>query len=226
MLLGLPYFVMELAGALMDLRQLRAKTMPGPLAYFRGLNLLLNEQQDQAIDAFIEAVQNDPPTRSSTSPWATCFAGAASTKRAVRMHEHLLSRTDLAVPTATVPACPGAGLPQAPACSTAEERCASSGHVAFEGRGAPCSLLAIYERSVTGPRPPIARPSTPARGQLAGRMAHYLCEQGAGRAAQGRAVRGPGARTRPSTAPDSPGPGSNWPALQSRRVRRSRIIYL
>jgi lipopolysaccharide assembly protein B len=33
-----------------------------PRAYFKGLNLLLNEQQDKAIDAFIEAVQSDPDT--------------------------------------------------------------------------------------------------------------------------------------------------------------------
>ena len=31
-------------------------------AYYKGLNLLLNEQHDKAIDAFIEAVQQDPDT--------------------------------------------------------------------------------------------------------------------------------------------------------------------
>jgi lipopolysaccharide biosynthesis regulator YciM len=46
----------------LDLRQLRIEDRQAPKAYFRGLNYLLNEQQDQAIDAFIEAVQNDPDT--------------------------------------------------------------------------------------------------------------------------------------------------------------------
>ena len=38
------------------LRQLRMENRRAPKAYFRGLNFLLNEQQDKAIDAFVEAV--------------------------------------------------------------------------------------------------------------------------------------------------------------------------
>jgi transposase len=33
-----------------------------PQSYFRGLNLLLNDQHDKAIDAFIEVVKLDPET--------------------------------------------------------------------------------------------------------------------------------------------------------------------
>jgi lipopolysaccharide assembly protein B len=43
-----------------DLKQLKRERDDSPRAYFKGLNLLLNEKQDQAIDAFIEAVQSDP----------------------------------------------------------------------------------------------------------------------------------------------------------------------
>ena len=46
----------------LDLRQLKREDQASPQAYFKGLNLLLNEQQDKAIDAFIEAVQHDPNT--------------------------------------------------------------------------------------------------------------------------------------------------------------------
>jgi lipopolysaccharide biosynthesis regulator YciM len=62
-LLGLPLaFVLGWLASRFDLRQLRAENRRAPKAYFKGLNFLLNEQQDQAIDAFIEAVQNDPDT--------------------------------------------------------------------------------------------------------------------------------------------------------------------
>ena len=55
-------FVLGWLASRFDLRQLRAENRRAPKAYFKGLNFLLNEQQDQAIDAFIEAVQNDPDT--------------------------------------------------------------------------------------------------------------------------------------------------------------------
>ena len=57
-LLGLPMaFALGWLASRLDLRQLRIENRQAPKAYFRGLNYLLNEQQDQAIDAFIEAVQ-------------------------------------------------------------------------------------------------------------------------------------------------------------------------
>ena len=63
LLWGLPIaFGLGWLASRLDLRQLRIENRLAPKAYFRGLNFLLNEQQDQAIDAFIEAVQNDPDT--------------------------------------------------------------------------------------------------------------------------------------------------------------------
>ena len=60
-LLGLPMaFALGWLASRFDLRQLKLDNQRTPKAYFKGLNHLLNEQQDQAIDAFIEAVQNDP----------------------------------------------------------------------------------------------------------------------------------------------------------------------
>ena len=62
-LLGLPLaFTLGWAASRFDLRQIRLENRDAPKAYFKGLNYLLNEQQDRAIDAFIEAVQNDPDT--------------------------------------------------------------------------------------------------------------------------------------------------------------------
>ncbi len=56
-LLGLPLaFGLGWLASRMDLRQLRLENRQTPRAYFKGLNHLMNEQLDQAMDAFIEAV--------------------------------------------------------------------------------------------------------------------------------------------------------------------------
>src|SRR5262245_37911733 len=56
LLLALPVaFALGWLASRIDLRQLRTEERSSPKAYFKGLNLLLNEQQDKAIDAFIEA---------------------------------------------------------------------------------------------------------------------------------------------------------------------------
>ncbi|MEO7129421.1 MAG: tetratricopeptide repeat protein, partial [Rhodoferax sp.] len=95
-LLGLPVaFILGWAASRFDLRQLRMENRQAPKAYFRGLNFLLNEQQDQAIDAFIEAVQNDPDTSELHFALGNLFRRRGEYERAVRVHEHLLSRGDL-----------------------------------------------------------------------------------------------------------------------------------
>jgi len=59
------------------------------------LNHLLNEQQDQAIDAFIEAVQRDPDTTELHFALGSLFRRRGEFERAVRVHQHLLARADL-----------------------------------------------------------------------------------------------------------------------------------
>lgn len=78
-----------------DLRQLRQERTESPRAYFVGLNLLLNEQQDEAIDAFVEAVQNDPDTAELHFALGNLFRRRGEFERAVRVHQHLLDRADL-----------------------------------------------------------------------------------------------------------------------------------
>src|SRR3954467_15713276 len=95
-LLGLPIaFTLGWLASRLDLRQLRIENRQAPKAYFRGLNFLLNEQQDQAIDAFIEAVQNDPDTSELHFALGDLFRRRGEYERAVRVHQHLLGRADL-----------------------------------------------------------------------------------------------------------------------------------
>ena len=48
--------------ARIDIRQLVHESRALPRSYFKGLNFLLNEQPDKAIEAFIEVVKVDPET--------------------------------------------------------------------------------------------------------------------------------------------------------------------
>lgn len=164
-----------------DLRQLRIENRLAPKAYFRGLNFLLNEQQDQAIDAFIEAVQNDPDTSELHFALGNLFRRRGEYERAVRVHEHLLSRADLSredrhrAQHALALDFLRAGL-----LDRAEEALRKLEGTAYEEQ-ALLALLSIYERSRDWPQASeIARKlDAGGSGQFAGRQAHYLCEQAA-----------------------------------------------
>jgi lipopolysaccharide assembly protein B len=96
LLLGLPIaFALGWLGSRIDLRQWKREQNDSPKAYFKGLNLLLNEQQDKAIDAFIEAVQHDPDTTDLHFALGNLFRRRGEYERAVRVHQHLVSRADL-----------------------------------------------------------------------------------------------------------------------------------
>ena len=96
LLIGLPLaFAFGWMASRLDLRQLGRARRETPSAYFKGLNLLLNEQPDKAIDAFIEAVQHDPDTAELHFALGNLFRRRGEFERAVRVHEHLLARGDL-----------------------------------------------------------------------------------------------------------------------------------
>lgn len=95
-LLGLPVaFALGWLASRLDLRQLRTANRSAPKAYFKGLNYLLNEQQDAAIDAFIEAVQKDPDTTELHFALGNLFRRRGEYERAIRVHQHLLARADI-----------------------------------------------------------------------------------------------------------------------------------
>jgi lipopolysaccharide assembly protein B len=66
-----------------------------PRGYFKGLNFLLNEQPDKAIDAFIEIVKLDPETVDLHFALGNLFRRRGETERAIRVHQNLLARPDL-----------------------------------------------------------------------------------------------------------------------------------
>jgi len=66
-----------------------------PRSLFRGLQLLLSEQPDRAIDAFIEVVKLDPETIELHYALGSLFRRQGEIDRAVRIHNYLLNRADL-----------------------------------------------------------------------------------------------------------------------------------
>ena len=56
------FFAMGWIAARIDIKHLLRESRALPLSYFRGLNFLLNEQPDKAIESFIEVVKVDPQT--------------------------------------------------------------------------------------------------------------------------------------------------------------------
>ncbi len=96
LLIGLPIaFGFGWIASRLDIGQWKRAQREAPKAYFHGLNLLLNEQHDKAIDAFIEAVQRDPDTTELHFALGNMFRRRGEFERAVRVHQHLLQRADL-----------------------------------------------------------------------------------------------------------------------------------
>jgi len=81
--------------ARIDIGHLLTESRSLPSSYFKGLNFLLNEQPDRAIDAFIEVVTLDPETIELHFALGNLFRRRGETERAIRMHQNLLSRPDL-----------------------------------------------------------------------------------------------------------------------------------
>jgi lipopolysaccharide assembly protein B len=179
-LLGLPLaFVLGWTASRFDLSQLRVENRRSPKAYFKGLNYLLNEQQDLAIDAFIEAVQNDPDTSELHFALGSLFRRRGEYDRAVRVHEHLLARGDLKqAERDRAQHALSLDFLKAGLLDRAEDALAKLEGTRFEPQ-ARLARLAVYERTRDWPQATrIAEQLQAAnQGDFSVRIAHYLCEQ-------------------------------------------------
>ena len=95
-LLGFPlFFGLGWVAARIDIRQIVSESRALPSSYFKGLNFLLNEQPDKAIEAFIEVVKVDPETIELHFALGSLFRRRGEYDRAIRMHQNLLERPGL-----------------------------------------------------------------------------------------------------------------------------------
>ena len=89
------FFVLGWAAARIDIRHLVKESRSLPRSYFQGLNFLLNEQPDRAIESFVDAVKVDPQTVELHFALGSLFRRRGETERAIRMHQNLVERDDL-----------------------------------------------------------------------------------------------------------------------------------
>jgi lipopolysaccharide biosynthesis regulator YciM len=95
-LLAFPlFFALGWLAARIDIRQVVTESRALPNSYFRGLNFLLNEEPDKAIEAFLEVVKLEPETIDLHFALGGLFRRRGELDRAIRMHEHLLEREGL-----------------------------------------------------------------------------------------------------------------------------------
>ena len=161
-----------------DVRQWKREQKDSPKVYYKGLSFLLNEQHDKAIDAFIEAVQQDPDTSDLHFALGNLFRRRGEYERAVRVHQHLLGRADLPksdrdrAQHALAQDYMKAGL-----FDRAEQAYTALTGSSFDTE-ARLALLDLHERArdwraaVEVAR----RLETSGTGSFASRIAHYLCE--------------------------------------------------
>lgn len=89
------FFGLGWAAARVDMRQVVHESRALPRSYFQGLNFLLNEQPDKAIDSFLEVAKVDPQTVELHFALGSLFRRRGETERAIRMHQNLIDRPDL-----------------------------------------------------------------------------------------------------------------------------------
>lgn len=69
---------------------------PVSAQYFEGLNFLLNEEPDRALEVFMRMVDVDADTLETHFALGSLFRRRGETERAIRIHQNLVSRPDLA----------------------------------------------------------------------------------------------------------------------------------
>jgi lipopolysaccharide assembly protein B len=179
LLLGLPVaFAFGWLASRFDVRQWKREQNDSPKAYYQGLNLLLNEQHDKAIDAFIEAVQHDPDTSDLHFALGNLFRRRGEYERAVRVHEHLLQRADL--PPAERDRAQHAlaqDFMKAGLFDRAEQAFTALDGTMFDTE-ARLALLALYERSREwrAAAEVAAKLERSGSGSFASRIANHWCE--------------------------------------------------
>ncbi len=66
--------------------------------YFKGLNYLINEQPDKAVDVFIKLLEVDSDTVETHLALGSLFRRRGEVERAIRIHQNIIARPNLAAP--------------------------------------------------------------------------------------------------------------------------------
>ena len=95
-LLILPlFFTLGWIAARVDIKQLLSESTALPAAYFKGLNFLISDQHDKAVEAFSEAMQANTDSLELHFALGSLFRRTGETDRAINMHLNLLAKKEL-----------------------------------------------------------------------------------------------------------------------------------
>jgi lipopolysaccharide assembly protein B len=89
------FFGLGWVAARIDIRHVMEESRAVPRSYFKGLNYLLNEQPDKAIEAFLEVAKMDPDTLELHFALGALFRRRGELDRAIRIHQNVADRADL-----------------------------------------------------------------------------------------------------------------------------------
>ena len=78
-----------------DLKRQAKRSFDLPSAYFKGLNFLLNEQPDKAIEIFIQVLEVNSETVETHLALGNLFRRRGEVERAIRIHQNLIARPTL-----------------------------------------------------------------------------------------------------------------------------------
>jgi lipopolysaccharide assembly protein B len=79
----------------LDAKRQVAKSFDLPSAYFKGLNFLLNEQPDKAIEIFVQVLEVNSDTVETHLALGNLFRRRGEVERAIRIHQNLIARPTL-----------------------------------------------------------------------------------------------------------------------------------
>ena len=95
-LLILPlFFTLGWIAARVDIKQLIKESTSLPAAYFKGLNFLISDQHDKAVDAFSEAIHANTDSLELHFALGSLFRRTGETDRAINMHLNMLEKKEL-----------------------------------------------------------------------------------------------------------------------------------
>ncbi len=95
-LLVLPlFFTLGWIAARVDIKQLLSESTALPAAYFKGLNFLISDQHDKAVEAFSEAMIANTDSLELHFALGSLFRRTGETDRAINMHLNLLDKKEL-----------------------------------------------------------------------------------------------------------------------------------
>jgi lipopolysaccharide assembly protein B len=92
------FFTLGWIAARVDIKQLLSESTKLPAAYFKGLNFLISDQHDKAVEAFSEAVSVNTDSLELHFALGSLFRRTGETDRAINMHLNMLEKKELTPP--------------------------------------------------------------------------------------------------------------------------------